>query len=328
MKTAIITINKPSFLTALSLKKYLNKKTDIFINHTTNLLIDDDLGNIKVYVKLNTTIKTIWDKYDAIVFIVAIGAVVRTISPFVQSKQTDPAVLVVNLNLTRVIPLLGGHLAQANKLSIKLSKKLKNCVNFITTATDQTKTFAFDNWAKKNNMHIKNLKSLANISNRLINNQPIHIITHKNIVKHLNYKNSVLITPFDTNTKQLTILPKIFLGIGCSKNISSKILFLAVKLFLKQNNLKFEQIKTIASFEAKKDEKGLIRFAKKYNLKIMFFKKNKINKLKDNFTNSKAKDIFKVQAVAEPCAILSSTYKELIVKKTIYFKSVTIACAI
>ncbi len=49
-------------------------------------------------------------EYDAIIAILAVGAVVRKIAPLLKSKESDPAVLVINLKLDRVLPLLSGHL--------------------------------------------------------------------------------------------------------------------------------------------------------------------------------------------------------------------------
>ena len=48
---------------------------------------------------------------DALVFVMATGIVVRTIAPLVQSKASDPAVLVLDQRGKHVISLLSGHLA-------------------------------------------------------------------------------------------------------------------------------------------------------------------------------------------------------------------------
>ena len=41
-------------------------------------------------------LKNYWQKSNKIIFVGSIGAVVRLISPFVKSKENDPAVLVID----------------------------------------------------------------------------------------------------------------------------------------------------------------------------------------------------------------------------------------
>ncbi len=108
--------------------------------------------------------------------IVPVGAVVRKIAPFLENKARDPAILVVNLSLNRVIPLLSGHLGGANSLSQTVAKRL-NAINFITTASEQTKTLSFDLLAKSRGWRIENLKALARVSNRLIDKKPVKVAT-------------------------------------------------------------------------------------------------------------------------------------------------------
>ena len=345
MKIAIVTINVPSFKSAIKLDNVLAEyKTDIFLNNKTKDLVSmTEYSNhsLNSYDKLDDILPTAWENYDAIICILAIGAVVRKIAPFLKSKESDPAVIILNLGLTKIIPILSGHLGGANQLSDDICTKIDGCVNFISTATDQTKTLAFEMWAKQNDMEIKNLKALANISNRLLNKQKVNVITYKNIFESIEDKtnliycdisefkeDSVTIIPFGRDTQELYFKPKIFLGIGCNRDTSEDIISQAVDIFLKENKLEFSQIKMISSFEAKKDEKGLLDFAKNHNLNIEFFDKNSINQLENDFSKSASTKFFGLKGVAEPSAILSSKYKELVVSKNVYFKSVTIACAI
>ncbi len=346
MKIAIVTINNPSFQSAIELDTILQiYDTDIFLNQKTSNLIDKTNyknQNLNIYDKLDDILPIAWEKYDAIICILAMGAVVRKIAPYLKSKETDPAIIVINLDLTKIVPLLSGHLGGANNLSDDICNRLDNCINFISTATDQTKTIAFEMWAKQNNMSIHNLKALANISNRLINKQNINIYTYKSIFDTIKDKtnlifksldddiepNSVIISPFSIDTKELYFKPKIYLGIGCNRDTSKEIISKSVEMFLKEHNLIFEQISKIGSFEAKSDEIGLLDFVKENSLSIDFFQKEDINKLENDFSHSASTKFFGLKGVAEPSAILVSKYKELIVKKNVYFKSVTIACAI
>jgi cobalt-precorrin 5A hydrolase len=201
--------------------------------------------------------------------------------------------------------------------------------------------------AKKNGWRTKNLNSLAKISNRLINKKIVKIVTYKIIfdqlkdTKFLKFcdinsfnkdgkklgKNRVVICPI-LKSKFLTLIPKIYLGIGCNRDTPLEQIEESVELFLEKYSLIVEDIKAIGSFEAKKDEVGLLEFAKKENLPIEFYNKDDINALQNEFSNSASTKFFGVKGVAEPSAILASEYRELIIKKEVYFKSITIAGAI
>ncbi len=350
MKIAIISINRPSFKAALKLARKLEDFE--FTIYTKGDFESKDFKVIN-FVSLDHILPSIWKEVDAIVAILAIGAVVRKIAPLLEDKSKDPAVIVINLALDKIVPLIGGHLAGANELSTLLAKRL-NAINFISTATDQTKTIAFDLIAKKNNWRIKNLHHLARISNALlnyeasVNEEKIKVVAPRKIFEYLlsidkrySLENisfdevdnkTVIISPFQKDFDLLTLIPKVSIGIGCAKGISKELIQKALKEFLKENKILLEDIECFCSFEAKMKEKGLIDFAKELNKELKFFSKEEIDSVKlDPFlslSKSFAKEIFEIAGVAEPCAILGSRFKELIIKKRAFFGKITFALAI
>ncbi len=336
MKTiAIVTINQPSLNAASRLCDYL-EDYEVSVFSKSGLKYDRD--NLKIFNKLDDILAPAWREFDAIIFILATGAVVRKIAPLLKDKTTDPAVLIINLDLSRVLPLLSGHLGGANELAEYLSLSIPECINFLTTATDQTSSLAFDLFAKEENLKIENIKQLAPISNALINQKEVKVYTYPSIFEKIKkYKNITLvdqdheelcvnITPFKSSN--LHLKPDLFLGIGCNRGVSAEVIEEGVKWFLKKHNLEFDQIKNIGSFQAKKDEKGLLEFASKYNFDIQFFEKDQINSLEESFSPSQAKKFFGLKGVAEPSAILISKYRELLIKKEVYNREITIAGAI
>lgn len=335
LKIALVTINQPSLDSACNLVPYL---LDYDVEVFGKKDLKHNLENLNLYNKLDDILPTAWKEYDAIIAILAMGAVVRKIAPLLKDKASDPAVIVINLALDKVVPLLSGHLGGANELSDTIASRLPNCINFVSTATDQTKTLAFEMFAKKNDLEIHNLKELALISNSLLNKKEVEVLTYEGVFNTIpNKKNLKLvskqssdlcvnITPFDSPL--LTFKPKVFLGIGCNRDTSFEDIEAAFLWFLDRHKLKKEQIENIASFEAKADEVGLLEFAKKYNFDIKFYNKEEINALENEFSTSQATKFFGLKGVSEPSSILISKYKDLIIPKEVYEKKITIAGAI
>jgi len=335
LKVAVVTINQPSLNSACALVPYLyDYDVDVYGKDE----LTHNLDKLNTYKKLDDILEPAWNGYDAIICILAMGAVVRKIAPFLKDKSTDPGILVINLDLSRIVPLLNGHLGGANELSDIIASRIEGCENFITTATDQTKTLAFEMFAKKNGLEIHNLKQLALISNSLLNKKQVEVKTYENIFNTIDNKENLVrvdectgelcvnMTPFDG--KELTLKPSVYLGIGCNRDTSFGDIEASVLWFLDKYNLKMEQIKNIASFEAKSDEVGLLEFASKYNFDIKFFNKEEINALEQKFSPSQATKFFDLKGVAEPSSVLISKYKELIINKEVYEKKITLALSV
>ncbi len=337
MRIAIVTINQPSLNSACELSPHLSDhEVDVYGKKD----LTHNLEKLHLYQKLDDILVPAWKEYDAIVCILAMGAVVRKIAPLLQDKATDPAVIVINLALDKVVPLLSGHLGGANELADTIASRLPNCVNFISTATDQTKSLAFEMLAQKRGWKIENLKALAKISNRLINKQKVKVATYPTLFETIPNQDNLELVAFDKidldtvviaphiTSKSLTLRPKIFLGIGCNRDTPLEEIEKAVFEFLERNGLTLEEVASLGSFEAKANEVGLIAFAKKHKLPIIFYKKDAINALENSFSDSASTKFFGLKGVAEPSAVLASEYKELILKKEVFFKSVTVAGAI
>ncbi len=80
-------------------------------------------------------IGTIWNDHVAIVGVMASGIMVRAIAPWVKSKLSDPAVVVVDDAGRYVISLLSGHEGGANRLA-ELIADYTGGMAVITTGTE------------------------------------------------------------------------------------------------------------------------------------------------------------------------------------------------
>ena len=109
---------------------------------------------------------------DALIFIGATGIAVRSIAPYVASKKSDPAVLVVDECGKFVISLLSGHLGGANELALKTAEILE-AIPVVTTATDLHHRFAVDVFAKKNHLYFTEREAAKQISAAVLDGKQV-----------------------------------------------------------------------------------------------------------------------------------------------------------
>ncbi|AXG94094.1 cobalamin biosynthesis protein CbiG [Clostridium botulinum] len=150
--------------------------------------IDADLYSKYVIEKLERQgfnfkeiVKKSFEDYDAIIFISSTGIAVRAIAPFIQSKDKDPAVIVIDSTGKYVISLLSGHLGGANELAEKIARVLE-AEPIITTATDNLNIKAPDIIAKENNLVIEDLKKEKDIAALLVNGEKVAFLDEDRLV--------------------------------------------------------------------------------------------------------------------------------------------------
>ena len=84
-----------------------------------------------------------WKKFDAFVFIGAMGICVRTIAPYIKDKHEDPAVVCIDSMGLNAISVLSGHIGGANDLAREVAA-LIGAREVITTQSDNAGLWALD----------------------------------------------------------------------------------------------------------------------------------------------------------------------------------------
>jgi len=97
--------------------------------------VTDWLAGVQNFSRIVAATADVFTRYDALVFLMATGIVVRSIAPLIRSKLADPAVVVMDEKAKHVISLLSGHVGGANALTRQLAAALGSDP-VITTATD------------------------------------------------------------------------------------------------------------------------------------------------------------------------------------------------
>ncbi|TAN61213.1 cobalamin biosynthesis protein CbiG [bacterium] len=125
-RIAVVAINGNGWKIARALKCGFEQKKVSCFNPSTGELKD---LVAKIFDK---------DKFDGIIFIMALGIVTRMIAPHLKDKYRDPAVVVVDDFARYAISALSGHEGGANNLSIETANIL-DAEPVITTATEALK---------------------------------------------------------------------------------------------------------------------------------------------------------------------------------------------
>lgn len=84
---------------------------------------------------MKNLVRRIFAEYDGLIFIAALGMVVRLISPLIKSKLSDPAVVCVDSAARFSVSLLSGHEGGANRLAFLVAASL-DALPVITTAKE------------------------------------------------------------------------------------------------------------------------------------------------------------------------------------------------
>lgn len=284
------------------------------IKHYWNRDID---GGIK------SILKSIWNEYDGLIFISATGIAVRMVAPFIEDKTIDPALVVVDDLGKFSISLLSGHIGGANELTKDIAT-LIGSIPVITTATDNRAIESIDMFAKANDYHIEDIKSVTRITSMMVNGKKVGLYTEED--KMIGYDNLIVIDDLnniDSNIEGLilvssqekienipipfTILrPKnINIGIGCRKGVEAIRIIEAIVDQFGKLNLSTKSINTMGTVEVKKDEKGIIQAAKHFDCPLKIFSIEEIKEVEDGFSKSQfVKDTIGVYSVSEPVAFL------------------------
>ncbi len=334
--------------------KFRKDKTVIFYITGNGLTIAKRLEEIYPDARImkfkSEAVYDMWNECRSLIFIMAAGIVVRTIAPLIKDKRTDPAVVVLDEQGKYVISLLSGHLGGANSTAKRIAEALKGEA-VITTASDVNGLTPIDTWAAENGFVIENWEDIPAVATRYINNGALRlysetevslpddflrvgeprfadaIITNKEYIYLKESQPAECLTGSCRVKGQLYLRPKnLIVGIGCNSGTSEEEIEGAVKAVLKNNNLSFLSIHSLATIDIKCKEDGLIKFAEGYGFTITCLKAEELNSVEGIAKSEAVFDATGAYAVSEPAALLASGASELLVPKQ-KIGNVTVAVA-
>ncbi len=212
----------------------------------------------------------------------ALGAVTRLIAPLIQSKQTDPAVLVLDAEGQVVVPLLGGHQAGAEALAHQLAATLGGQAVLTGDCASQ-KRLALDvfgcDWGWRPS---GDAEAWTQLMISQAQGQPLHVKQEcgPKLWQQSQAAVALVQAASDDGTQaagnELTITaacnpsplttccwhpPVLWLGIGCERNTSLSLIERAVSKALHDAGLAKEAVAGLTSIDCKGDEPALLALA-------------------------------------------------------------------
>lgn len=275
---------------------------------------------------LKDLIKKLFKETDGIIFISASGIAVRAISPFLISKDADPAVLVIDEEGKYVISLLSGHIGGANALC-KQAAELIKALPVITTATDVNEKFAVDTWAVRNHLLIPEITKIKAISSAILNGEKVGFFSEYKMEGQLPtgitfgeaevgicILNNTNLNPFPVT---LHLIPKnLVVGIGCKRDTSYEKISKALEKAFDLIKEKKSRINKICSIDLKQEEPGLLKLAEAHKVPFVTFTAEELKVLEGDFTASPfVEKTTGVDNVCERSACLGSDSGKCLMKK-------------
>lgn len=279
----------------------------------------------------------IWPHYEALVYVVSLGAVVRTIAPFLKDKHVDPAVIVVDDKAQFAISVLSGHVGGANELTAEIAQAL-GAQAVITTASDVGKTIPVDILGRELGWTTEGEQNITRISAAVVNEEPVAFVQEageKNwwtrptplpanirrvaLDEARDFKNVLIVTDRllanEWLPKAVVYRPKsLILGIGCDRGTSCQQIDQFVQSTLAAQGLAFKSVRNVATADVKQDEPGLREFCERHKLPLVTYSADELKQVSAPNPSATVEKHVGTPGVSEPAAMLSSG-GELIVPK-------------
>lgn len=332
MKWAIVVLNKRTVDDALDIQRKCKGIADIHIYTLPKYQVDQVKvieGGLKAFNK------TLFSEYKVIIYMMAMGIIVRDIAPYIRHKSLDPAVVCISPDGSYVIPVLSGHLGGANHIANILAAQIGGAP-VITTASDVFDKIAVDLLAKAHNLVIDNYEDAKILTAMIINDDKVDILSDipiqgiETVTELTNATKGVIRITNRTNESYdiptATLLPKnIVIGIGARRDTP----YHEINTFLNECLAKYQisrkAIVRLASIDLKVDEAGILALQEKLGVEYVVYSAEQLSQLENQFEQSTfVKKVTGVGAVSMPSGYLASN-KGICLAKKIAKNGITIS---
>jgi precorrin-4 C11-methyltransferase len=282
-----------------------------------------------------------WKKFDAFIFIGAMGICVRTIAPYVTDKHEDPAVVCVDSLGLNAVSVLSGHIGGANDLAHDVAAII-GAREVITTQSDNAGLWALDTFAERFNWAIASDDDMNECISAFVNRQPTALLMeirdegtdylektlppHVTVVKSLEevdpkkYGLVILVTPYNLcvpyGILELHFVPMIAaLGFGLANHPDDyEYIYDEIDEAMSQIGV-LPCYKRYCTIDVKEDEEFCAMLVDDLNEELVFYSAEELAKVEVPNPSKTVEKHVGTPSVCEAAAILGSNHGKLIVPK-------------
>ncbi|WP_435197355.1 cobalt-precorrin 5A hydrolase [Natronomonas sp. EA1] len=254
-----------------------------------------------------------WGDYDCFVGLMASGIAMRKTAPLLDDKWDDPAIVVVDEELTWAIPITGGHHG-ANQVAHDLSQL--GAVPAMTTASEAAGKQGVESKAKALDAHVVNGDSTVATNLAVLNDE-------LGPVARLDGPSAVLVDDDVTVLKRNTS-DGVVLGTGTVSGVKKAQVIEAWSTALDDLGLDFADVEFVATGTRKEGEEGLYEAAQEIGAGVVLFEKETLEGF-EGPSPSRSKELIGWPGIAEASAIAGGREHELARKKERFDDAVTVA---
>jgi len=303
----------------------------------------------RVYTgSLKEHLSNIWQENRGFIFCLATGAVVRLIAPLLEDKSRDPAVGVIDEAGKFAIALCSGHQGGADKLANAIALQL-NATPVITGASAGLGLPAVDILGVPFGWH-KGDGDWTKVAAAISKGEPVQVI--QEVGSTLWQSHLPKGHPFDfgfpeysATTKEESISPKariwisftqrqfapesdlpkvqwhprvLWVGIGCERGSSKKLMATAIEEVFRVNHLALGAIAGIATIDIKADEVGLVEICQEKKWPLRTFPPEVLRSVTVPNPSAVVEAEVGAPSVAEAAALCAAENDNLLISKHIF----------
>jgi cobalt-precorrin 5A hydrolase len=254
-----------------------------------------------------------WGEYDCFVGLMASGIAMRKTAPLLDDKWDDPAIVVVDEELTWAIPITGGHHG-ANQVAHDLSKM--GAVPAMTTASEAAGKQGVESKAKALDTHVVNGDSTVATNLAVLNEE-------LGPVARLDGPSAILVED-DVTVLNRNSAEGVVLGTGTVSGVDTDQVISAWEQALADLDLGFSDVDFVATGTRKEGEEGLYEAAQEIGAGVVLFEKETLEEF-EGPSPSRSKELIGWPGIAEASAIAGGRDHDLLREKERFDDAVTVA---
>jgi cobalt-precorrin 5A hydrolase len=301
--------------------------------------------------------------YDAHVFVISVGAVVRMIAPLIANKKTDPAVICVDDAARFSICVLSGHVGRGNVFTERVAAVL-GAAPVVTTASDVLGTLTVDilgrdlGWTldDPDRNVTRACAAVVNATDVLFvqeTGEPSWWPMDRVLPETVRYTTSldgvdpakweILLVASDRDVARshpvhfenaVVYRPKsLVVGLGCDRGTPAELVERGVDAILAAQGLSSKSVRGIATIDKKGDEPALLALSERRRWPLRTYSAEELDPVPgiENPSETVQRHVG-TRGVAEPAALLAAGASRLLVPKQVYTepgagRSMTLAVA-